>query len=612
MDAADGRSRDLAALVARLELSLADTHGARARSGATGGVESALDAVFRTHLEKEVLPDIPARLRERFAGEHVELRPAAAGLATTGRRYAAQLNLVGAIAACVLLICCLNVANVVRARNDSRLHEFALRRALGASRGRIFRQLAAEGTVIAVAAIAGGLVVAPWAGRLLLRLVPGAADAFDLTPDTSIVLATATAGLLTTFLAVVAPAWRSLNGQTTLGAGSRVSPRWGTRRALVASQLAAALVLLVIAGLCLTTMRRLQTVPLGFDPSSVLAVELSFPRNTPATTVIETTERIRSRLVSSSLVQSVSYVSPWVYADNSGTSMGIVPADYVSKPGEDTLTGTIMAGPDFLDVVRIPLRQGRSFSAEDVTGQRPVLLVNETFARKYFGDKSPLGLRVRLPHPKGPVTSEIVGVVSDARHYGVRSDVWPMAYLPAGCGSCGSDGPRLIIRTASTAAGAAPLRAAIESVDPVAQVEDIRPLNDSVRLVIAGERLLATLSTFVAAVAVALAALGLYGLVAYGVSRRQTEFGIRLALGATPGNIHVQILKETFAIAAVGVIAGVACAVLAARFVDGWSPTQRRSTGRRCYSRQSAWSSWPSSPAGCPRSARRMRIRHGP
>ena len=542
---------------------------ARVRNGASrSAIESAVDGAFQSHLETAILPGIPARLRERFSGEHIQFRPAAAGLATTGRRYAPQLSLLGAIAACVLLICCLNVANLVRARNDSRMHEFALRRALGASRGRIFRQLAAEGALIAMVAIGGGLALAPWAGRLLLSLVPGAAEAFDLAPDVMIVVATMAAGLATTFLAVVAPAWRTLKGQAALGAGSRVSARWGAHRTMVASQLAAALVLLAIAGLCLTTVRRLQSVPLGFDPSSVVSVELSFPRDTAGPTVVQTIERIRTHLEQLPLVENASYVAPWVYADNSGTSMGITPADYVARPGEDTLAGVVMAGPDFFDVMRMPLQRGRSFAPDEVIGHREVLLVNETFARKYFGDKSPLGLRVRLPRPGGPVTSEIIGVVRDARHYGVHADIWPMVYLPAGCGSCGSDRPRLIVRTATSATPLAILRTEIESIDPIAQVESVYPLDESIGAVISAERLLATLSTVVAAIAIALAALGLYGLVAYGVTQRLTEFGIRLALGATPGSVHALVLKETFGLAIAGVVVGTVCAVLAGRFVQ--------------------------------------------
>ena len=539
---------------------------ARVRNPAsTRAIETAVDGRFRSHLESVILPQIPARFRDRFSQEHIELRPAAAGLATTGRRHAAALNLLAGIAACVLLICCLNVANLVRARNDARLHEFALRRALGASRGRIFRQLAIEGAVTAGAAIAGGLAVAPWAGRLLLSLVPGASNAFDLTPDLTIIVATVAAGALTTLVAVVAPAWRTLQAPTELGAGARVSARSGTRRLMVALQLAAALVLLVVAGLCLTTMRRLQAVPLGFDPTSVLSVELSFPKATPGATVVETTERIRASLASSSLVSGVSYVSPWVYADNSGTSMGVVPVDYVPKPGEDTLTGIILAGPGFFDVIKLPVRQGRPLSTEDVTESRPVLLINEAFARKYYGDRSPIGLRLRLPHPKGPVTNEIIGVVADARHYGVRSEPWPMAYLPLGCGACGEDRPRLLVHTGASIPA---IRQAVESVSPVAQAEQILPLDESVRALISGEHLLATLSVVIAAVAVALAALGLYGLVAYGASRRRTEFGIRLALGATPGRIRSLILKETMLISGLGVIAGLVGAVFAARGVE--------------------------------------------
>ena len=141
----------------------------------------------------------------------------------------------------------------------------------------------------------------------------------------------------------------------------------------------------------------------GFDPSSVVSVELSFPRDTAGPTVVQTIERIRTHLEQLPLVENASYVAPWVYAtvssyvapwDNSGTSMGITPADYVARPGEDTLAGVVMAGPDFFDVMRMPLRWGRSFAPDEVIGHREVLLVNETFARKYFGDKSPLGLRV--------------------------------------------------------------------------------------------------------------------------------------------------------------------------------------------------------------------------
>jgi predicted permease len=384
-------------------------------------------------------------------------------------------------------------------------------------------------------------------------------------PDAPIVLATTTAGVLTTLVAVVTPAWRTLEGHAGLGVGSRVSAPSRTRRVMVASQLAAALVLLVIAGLCLTTMRRLQTIPLGFDPSSVLSIELSFAKATPKATVVHAAERIRASLASSPLVNGVSYVSPWVYADNSGTSMGITPEAYVPRAGEDTLVGIIMAGPGFFDVIKLPVREGRPISVEDVIESRSVLLVNDTFARKYYGNHSPIGRRVRLPHSERPLSAEIVGLVADARHYGVRSDPWPMVYLPAGCEACGGDHPRLLVHTRASAAA---LRQAVESVGTVAQVENILPLDDSVAALISGERLLATLSALIALVAITLAALGLYGLVAYGVSRRYTEFGIRLALGATPGSIHKLILKEALAIAGAGAVAGTLCAILAARVVE--------------------------------------------
>jgi putative ABC transport system permease protein len=466
-----------------------------------------------------------------------------------------------------LLICCLNVANLVRARNDGRAREFGLRWALGAGRSRLFRQLAIEGMLIGGAAALAGLALAPPTGRYLLQLVPGAANAYDLDPDPAILLATTALALAAAFLAVVLPAWRTSVRHFVPGSGARVSDRWNSRRAMVATQLATALVLLVVAGMCLSTVRRLQSVPLGFDPSAVLSIEASLPKGTAADEAVRTIERVRAGLAASPLIDAASYASPGVYADNSGTSMGVVPAEYVPRPGEDTLAGVIIAGPDFFEVIRLPIREGRTFDAGDVGERRRVVLVNEAFARKYYGDRSPIGARVRTPNPEQPVISEIIGLVRDARHYGVRSDVWPMVYLPAACVSCGSDRHQLLIRTRGSV-NAGELRAAIEGIDARVQVENVRSLGDGVAEVISGERLLATLTGVVAVVAIALAALGLYGLLAYGVSRRRTEFGIRLALGASPRDIHRLVLGETFWIAGIGTFVGGAISLLAARLME--------------------------------------------
>ena len=522
-------------------------------------LEGALDTRFRAHLENVLLPDMPARVQAMMRDEHLQLRHAAAGLATSGRRYESQLWVLAGIAACVLLIAGANIGNLVRARNARRQDEFALRRALGASGPRIFRQLFVEGLLLAVAGTAGSLLAAPWIGGGILALLPATEPlTFDLAPDWTVFAVAALLGIAAALVAITIPAWRPATIAASHAGGARVTRRPVMSRAAVALQLATVLVLLVVAGLCLAMLQDLGRVDLGFDADSVATVELSFPKRVPPAEVASTLERIRQRLAETDGIESTSYAFPSVY-DLGGTSMGIAPVGYSPAPGEDIGAGTIVVGPGFFATLGIALREGRDFEQPDMRDGESVVVVNETFARRYFKSRSALGESVRLPAMPTPKVSRIVGVVSDVRHYGVRSQPWPMVYQPGG-----SSGAHLLVRGRDEAATSAAIRASAESVGAPAQIELIRPLHDVVAAMVSRERLLAVLSSGVAIVALSLAVLGLYGVVAYGVACRRSEIAIRLALGARRLDVQRLVMRDTLTIVAIGVAFGLAGAVAAA------------------------------------------------
>jgi predicted permease len=527
-------------------------------------LESALGSRFRAHLDQKLLPEVPPRIRAIFARDRLSLRPAAAGLATTGRRYESQLWVLAAIVSSIFLICCANVANVVRARNTRRRDEFALRRMLGASGGRLFRQLLVEGSILAAAGTVASLVAAPWLATGILSLL-GTSEpfAFDLSPDRAIVALATMLGLAAALGASTFPAWRPTPRTTNAVHATRVTGRLVASRATVALQFGIVLVLLVVSGLCLSVLLRLRTVDLGFDADAVTAVRLSFPKATPEGRTAVVFEEVRQRLEQSGAIEAASYAFPDVY-DLGGASMGIAPVRYTRAPGEDIEAGTISIGPHFFEVLRIPITEGHGFGPGDL--QASSVVVNETFARRYFAGRTAIGEAVSIPATPKPRIATIVGVVADVRHYGVRAKPWPMVYQPGS-----SESAHLLVR-ARTAAPMAAIREAVDAVGAPAQIESTRPLVENVAAMISREQLLGVMSSSVATIGVLLAALGLYGIVAFAASARRHEFAVRLALGARRGDVQRLVLRETLITIAAGVIGGLAGAMIAARLLTRLVP----------------------------------------
>jgi predicted permease len=532
----------------------------------TAQAQAMFEGVFRAHLADKLLPDASPHWKPVLASQRLTLRPAYSGIATTGRKYEKPLLVLLGLVALVLLIACGNVANLILERNASRHREITLRLALGASRGRIVSQLFTESLLLALSGAACGVLLAVWGTRVLISFLPQASLplAFDLQPGLVVLGFTACTAVVTAMLFGLGPALRACiaNADLSLRSGQRVTGTSLGGRLLVAGQLALSLLLLIGAGLFLSTLRNLKTTDLGFRPENVVTLDLSFPKATPEARIRQTYARIKERLESHAGVVVASYAWPSIYG-HGGWSGGIAVEGHTAGPGEDNDVGMIAAGPGFFESIGLGLLQGRYLSAEDQTGKPPVAVVNQSFARHYFGSTPAVGRRIKLAADE-QMQREIVGVVRDARHYGVREKVWRMVYVPG----WKVDGGFFIRAHLNARLLSDIIRAEVTAADKIAQVERIRPFETDVNDMVSEERLTAALSSVFGVLAVALAAIGLYGVVAYGISRRTSEFGIRMALGAQRSDVRRLVLRQTIPLIVVGVAAGVAGAVTLAHVLS--------------------------------------------
>jgi predicted permease len=525
--------------------------------------QALFENTFRMHVAEKLLPDADPHWRPTLEAQHLTLRTAAGGMATTGHKYEKPLLLLMAVVGTVLLISCGNVANLILARNSARQHEITIRLALGASRGRIAGQLFSESLLLAAAGAACALAMAVWGTQLLISFLPQPEVplAFDLRPGFAVLGFTAAMAVATAILFGMAPAWRAGRGgaELSLRTAQRVTRTSLSGRLLVAGQLALSLTLLIGAGLFVTTLRNLNAADLGFRADNVVVVDLSFPKGTAGDRLRQTYAQIKERLESDPGVIAASYAWPGIYG-RGGWSGGIQIEGRPAAPGEDNDVGMISTGPGFFEAIGMRLLEGRYLNAQDQADKPPVAVVNKSLARHYFGAGAAIGHRIQMSGtPDRPkLVREIVGVVGDARHYGVREKVMRMIYTP----TWNPQGGSIFVRVqAGTPALNGTIRAVVAATDKSAQIEGINPLKTQVDDMISEERLTATLCAALGALAVALAAIGLYGVVGYSVSRRTNEFGIRMALGAQRGDVARLVIRQTVVFVVAGVSAGLAAAL---------------------------------------------------
>jgi len=489
----------------------------------------------------------------------------------------ASFVLLAAAVTFVLLIACANVANLMLARGVGRRRELALRSALGASRPRLIRQLFVEAALFAAAGGLLGLALAAAGVRGLIALDPGTIPFLGrATIDLTVLIAAAVVTVATGVLIGLAPALRYsvADPHLTLADGGRAiggSPlRRRLRSALVVGEIALAVVVLVAAGLLVRSYAALSRIPLGFEADGTAIAQIALPRARydRAARVFAFYDDAIARLAALPGVVSVSGISP-LPMSGEGWSGTLVVRGRVPVPGEpEPHAEYATALPDYFRTMRIPLLEGRDFTAADRQGAAGVVIVDRTLAERYWPGESAIGKHLRPFGPPKDDTgwSTVIGVAGHVRNGGPRKDGEPQVYIAAR--QWGDLGLVYVARAAGDPAPLpAAMRVAIREVDRDLPVARLALTPDVIARVVAPERFSTLLLAIFGGVALVLATVGLYGVMAFLVSQRTREIGIRLALGGRPGQVLAHLLGEGLRLAAIGIAAGLGVALALARAV---------------------------------------------
>lgn len=497
------------------------------------------------------------------------------GQGETGRRqnYAPSLYLLLGVVGLVLLIACVNVANLLLARAMTRQKEISLRLALGAGRWRLRRQLLTESVLLACLSGLTGLVFAFWIKNGLLAVSDwGGRNLSALEPrlDGRVLGFTLVLSLLTGILFGLAPAWRATKVDLTpalkdSGRSSSAASHSLLGHGLVVLQVALSLLLLVGAGLFLRTLVNLQRVEPGFNTRHLLLFNVT-PMNIGyrGEKLSQLYQQIAERLEAIPGVKKVTF-STYSLLSNSSSSRDIVlrnaPTATLDSEGQLIGSGHSYVNyvrENFLEALEIPLLAGRPLRPQDDARSPKVVIVNQTFANRYFPNGNPIGKRFALD-PKAPEDVEIVGIAKDAKYDSQRAEIPPTIYIPWRQGLGAMTSVTVQVRTAADPiTSIAAVRQAVRGVEANLPLNNMRTQTEQIEQTLALERLLAKLVTLFGVLAQLLAALGLFGVLAYAVSQRIREIGIRLALGATRRDVLRLILQQGMALALLGVVLGLA------------------------------------------------------
>jgi putative ABC transport system permease protein len=513
--------------------------------------------------------DLNKRFPTTGTGTEVGVRPLKEILV---RNYRTQLLVLLGAVTFVLLIACGNVANLLLGRAAGRQKEIAIRSALGADGGRLLRQLLTESLVLAAVGGAAGLLIARFGIRFLVGMSPAGVPRLAEAGLSGDVLAfTSLITLACGFLFGLAPALRATrtNLQGTLREGGKGSSMGASRdrmrSALVVAEIAVALVLLTGAGLLIRSAMMLQNVHPGFDPTNVLSFRMALPaeRYGDAARAEQAFDRLLTEVAALPGAKSVALTSSAPFAGGGQNGLLI---EGRGRDRKDIINGTMrMISPRYFETMRVPVKRGRVFDAHDVAASPKVMIINETLARQAWPGQDPIGKRIfccEEPVNNEPVWKEVVGVVGDVRAWGLGAPVRPEFYLPIPqapkeAWSWIGRSMTIVARASGSATSLTkPAQRAVWSVDPAIPLFQVRTLDEAMRRTTSSTRFNMMLLTMLAATGLLLAAIGIYGVVGYFVSQRTQEIGIRIALGASPGNVQRMIVRQGATLAAAGVVAG--------------------------------------------------------
>jgi putative ABC transport system permease protein len=481
--------------------------------------------------------------------------------------------LLGAVLA-MLLIACVNLANLMLSRAAGRAQEMAVRRSLGAARWRIARQMLTESVLLAV--IGGVLGVAlAYAGfeAFLALLPPNQPRIHIVTIDWRVLTASAAAAIATGILFGLMPAIHAATGRSmTLLRSARVTgsaqAHAGTRRALMLSEVALALILVTGAGLMLRTMNNLAAVDTGFNHEQIMSAQFNLPRRYDPPKRAVFYEQVVERLRALPGVTNAAYTYSIPVAGSNWNSIFIIEGQPVPERSQLPSSAWTPISPQYFQTMGIRLQRGRAFDDRDIASGPTVIVVNETFARRFFGNNDPVGARVKQgwPEDKAP-WRQIVGVVNDVRVAGLQGDPTLQVYMPVR--QVSQSGGSFVVRADGnvTALGRS-MEAAVHEIDPNLPVFNVQTMNQVIDAGIGNERLTMVLMMGFAALALLMAAIGVFGVTAYSVAQRTHELGVRMALGAQPSTVLSLVLRQEMGACLIGIAAGIVGAMLLSSLLE--------------------------------------------
>jgi predicted permease len=564
----------------------------RLKPGVTlGQAKAALQPYFHAVLEQEVVDaafsGTTSYTRDEFLKGQVDLLPAAQGRSPLRQQLSQPLWLLLGIVGGVLLIACANVASLLIARATSRQKEIAVRLALGASRGRIVGQLLVESVLLAAIGGVLGLVIASWTTRFLLGFLPlsDTPHVISGSIDTRVLVFNFALSLATGLVFGLVPALRSTKPnlaptlKDTVGAVVGGSGGIRLRKGLVVAQVMVSVLLLIGAGLFIRSLRNLRTLDLGLKTDNLIAFNLSPTLNGYTSLRSKQFEKqVAGRIVATPGVTGMAFAQMGLLEGNEWDS-SISVEGYDPKPGEQLNPYCNAVSPGYFKALGIPLIAGRDFDDRDARFEPAdpkaplpsyrVAIVNESYVKHYFGTRSPLGRHIGFginPGTKTPI--EIVGVVKDSKYTGVRDEI-PQQVFFAFMENDSAAGAVMYVRTTSQPDAAfGSIRQIVRQLDTNVPIYNLRTMEHQIDQSLLNDRIIATLSTAFGVLATLLAVIGLYGVMAYTVARRTREIGVRMALGAVPGDVIWLVMREVLTLVGAGLALGLIGSWGLGRFVS--------------------------------------------
>jgi putative ABC transport system permease protein len=530
-----------------------------------------------------ILLDVEAPLQKgmseqtlaRFKAKPLLLRSAVNGQSEVSSTARAPLTLLLGVTAFVLLIACANIANLLLARSAARAAEMAIRLSIGASRWQLVRQLLVESMLLAVFGGVAGLFVSRWTLDLIVSIVSKeAADLIEVSLDPAVVafagaLAVATGlafGLFPALHSTRADLVTSLKGQAGQPAGTRAAARF--RHSLATVQIALSMALLVAAGLFTRSLMNVSRVDLGLNPERIVMFTVSPALNGYTTArSAQLYERLEDALAAMPAAAGVTSGRVALLAGNNwGTSMAV--EGFVAGPDTNTDSRFNAVGPGYFRVLGMPLLAGREFTRADAASTPKVAIVNEAFAKKFNLGRDTVGKHIGEDGSSGPLTMEIVGLAQNAKYSEVKQEVPPIYFRPYRQ-DARLDSMTFYVRTAiDPTAALADIPKVVARLDPNLPLEDLRTLPQQIRENVFLDRFISVLSAAFAALATLLAAIGLYGVLAYTVSQRTREIGLRMALGAAPARVRLMVLRQVGFMTLIGGAIGLGAAIGLGRLAE--------------------------------------------